>query len=732
MLRKNKKILNAAKYFILLFLFFGFSANSQKIKEEFKTVLEFKDTRSAGKNNELIKKLNSENIDISILSAWALSNITDTTLINVLGEALLSSTGKINNDYKTILLPGMLAFALGQYNSAEANNYLIKAFDKVNSADKNSDKSLLIDLINNISIAGGEEDFNHIMRGISNNDKYNSVIAMAIARFGIRKINNEDGLRKLSELFKLSSDSALLKNISYAFFRSGNKKLLEPYKDILLKLIESNDPFTETRMWSYAALGKLQDTAITDKLLYEMDIENDWRVKVNIAIALGSTLPEISSPLTDKIITALTQHAMQDNSAHVSIVCLQSIGKLFAGKDVNSNAAQKIKQSLLQILSPQSNLPWQVKAEALKTYGKIFKDEAKSDLVSFFISTDNYDLKSAAVGAFSFMDDPLVYKELRQMISDDVMKYNELHPNKDGSMIGSNDLAKLYRAFVGTLTELDDKMDKDNRNTIRLILTEFSSSKDAPLTDICLSNLQDSIYLEYRNETCGIMTFDYPGFVLPKDKDIMLMFIEAWGNMKFKEAEELLKKNLTNSDYDIVKASADALFKITGKNYSDKITAPKYRTDFDWEFIDKLGDKKYAELKTNRGIITIELKYKVAPFTVQNFVKLSQKGFYNNTVFHRVVPNFVIQGGDPTGTGYGGPGYSIRSEFSPLPFDEYTVGMASSGKDTEGSQFFITHSPQPHLDGKYTVFGKVIDGKDVVDKIQIGDYIEAITFSAEK
>ncbi len=95
------------------------------------------------------------------------------------------------------------------------------------------------------------------------------------------------------------------------------------------------------------------------------------------------------------------------------------------------------------------------------------------------------------------------------------------------------------------------------------------------------------------------------------------------------------------------------------------------------------------------------------------------------------MPNFVIQGGDPAGTGYGGPGYSIRTETGLMDFDAYTIGMASSGKDTEGSQFFITHSPQPHLDGKYTVFGVVIDGRDVVDKIQIGDVIETITFGGK-
>jgi cyclophilin family peptidyl-prolyl cis-trans isomerase len=210
------------------------------------------------------------------------------------------------------------------------------------------------------------------------------------------------------------------------------------------------------------------------------------------------------------------------------------------------------------------------------------------------------------------------------------------------------------------------------------------------------------------------------------------MYIQAWSGMKYEGAKDLLLKNLSHSDYDIAKASADALKNIFGGEYESQITAPAYRTDFDWEFIEKLREKKFAEIKTSMGSIKIELFPEIAPFTVQNFVKLGEGGYYNNTIFHRVVPNFVIQGGDQTGTGYGGPGYSIRSELSPLKYDSYTVGMASSGKDTEGSQFFITHSPQPHLDGRYTLFGKVIDGYETIDKIQIGDKIESISFSAGK
>ncbi|MBK9331293.1 MAG: peptidylprolyl isomerase [Ignavibacteria bacterium] len=136
-----------------------------------------------------------------------------------------------------------------------------------------------------------------------------------------------------------------------------------------------------------------------------------------------------------------------------------------------------------------------------------------------------------------------------------------------------------------------------------------------------------------------------------------------------------------------------------------------------------MNKKKNIVIKTSKGDIRIELFPDAAPMTVLNFLKLSERNFYDGTIFHRVVSNFVIQGGDPTGTGYGGPGYSIRSEFSPLEYETGYVGMASSGKDTEGSQFFITHSATPHLDGKYTIFGKVTDGMQTVDKIMVGDMI---------
>jgi cyclophilin family peptidyl-prolyl cis-trans isomerase/HEAT repeat protein len=134
----------------------------------------------------------------------------------------------------------------------------------------------------------------------------------------------------------------------------------------------------------------------------------------------------------------------------------------------------------------------------------------------------------------------------------------------------------------------------------------------------------------------------------------------------------------------------------------------------------------HAFIETARGTIEFELAVLDAPQTARNFMALAGKGFFNGLPIHRVVPNFVVQGGDPRGDGEGGPGYTIRDELNERPYLRGTVGMALDWRDTGGSQFFITHSPQPHLDARYTVFGHVVNGMDVVDRIQQGDVIQRV------
>ncbi|WP_321419908.1 peptidylprolyl isomerase [uncultured Methanomethylovorans sp.] len=142
---------------------------------------------------------------------------------------------------------------------------------------------------------------------------------------------------------------------------------------------------------------------------------------------------------------------------------------------------------------------------------------------------------------------------------------------------------------------------------------------------------------------------------------------------------------------------------------------------------------KKAIIETEKGNIVLELFEKDAPKTVANFEKLIKQGFYDGLTFHRVIPNFVIQGGCPKGNGTGGPGYTIKCETkgNPRKHGKGAISMAHAGKDTGGSQFFITHSPQPHLDGVHTVFGQVIEGMEVVNKIKPKDVMKKVTIIEE-
>ncbi len=164
---------------------------------------------------------------------------------------------------------------------------------------------------------------------------------------------------------------------------------------------------------------------------------------------------------------------------------------------------------------------------------------------------------------------------------------------------------------------------------------------------------------------------------------------------------------------------------LTGETVDTGFSPPSYRAT-DWELIYSLSDKPKAVIVTPKGNITLELFPHESPNTVSNFVHLAKDGFYDGLFFHRVVPNFVIQGGCPRGDGWGNSDHPVRSELGYLRYGTGFAGMASAGKDTESCQWFITHSPTPHLDGRYTIFARVIQGMDVVQAIEVGDEIQTI------
>lgn len=210
--------------------------------------------------------------------------------------------------------------------------------------------------------------------------------------------------------------------------------------------------------------------------------------------------------------------------------------------------------------------------------------------------------------------------------------------------------------------------------------------------------------------------------------DAALSILDALGKQKTDTANDQLKAALKSAD-PLVRRRAAALLKANNQgDFSAEVGSVQTRnTDADYtRALARIGKTVQAVVTTSKGSFTIELLPADAPLTVDNFVKLAQKDYFRNITIHRVVPNFVIQDGDPRGDGNGGPGYQIRCEINQVLYDRAAVGMALSGKDTGGSQWFVTHSPQPHLDGGYTVFGRVVAGMDVVDRIVRGDIVQSI------
>jgi len=222
-----------------------------------------------------------------------------------------------------------------------------------------------------------------------------------------------------------------------------------------------------------------------------------------------------------------------------------------------------------------------------------------------------------------------------------------------------------------------------------------------------------------------------------KDKelnDAALAVLDSLGKLKSSKANDAIKTALDSHDH-LIRRKAVALLRENGAgDFSSRIGIVQTRnTAADYErAINRIGQQIDAVVTTDKGSFTIRLLPEDAPLTVDNFIQLAKRGYFNGITVHRVVPNFVIQDGDPRGDGNGGPGYQIRCEINEVPYERGAVGMALSGKDTGGSQWFVTHSPQPHLDGGYTVFGNVIAGMDVVDTIVRGDVIRSISITESR
>lgn len=695
------------KIFSAIIILFGITANlySQTYSNDELKILKLQDRRTTGENNELSGFLSSPDLKTVKKALVALANISDTTTVSIISDVLRN-----NSDTE---IRKTAAYALGQISCSSSLNSLI-TYLKSNPEDE-----IYPDIIEAIGYQGGAEDILFVIEKNYKSDKSKSALALCIARSARRNIKFQKAVDYLCQLYA-NKDGETERLISYAFNNYRNSDLLTTAVETIRYLTKSEN--YETRMWAFNALGYAGNTEDLKYSIESYHRETEWQVKVNILNSIVNYLKNSSNKVDYNFLSGFLTEQFVNNNIHLITTAINVTGIVFSNEEADKESVSKTSEALKNTFFVQDYPNKKVKGEAYLAYASLVKDNSKNFLINEYKRSD-YDLKPFIIRGFGKFNNGSVFNEILAIIKEDVQTYNRAHNITSGEMISDNTLRELYRAFIDMMSSLKEKITiEDEKVYARLIFLEFSGSKDAAIVDACFESLNSEMFSIYRDEFIKVMEVDFNDFKYPEDKEVMILFLKQFIKLKASNSFDVFSKAAKTEDYEIRKICSDAYKTLFGKPFEYEIK-PRY---INIEQIPEATKNSYAILETNKGNIKIKLLPEYAPFTVLNFTKLSKDGFYNNTVFHRVVSNFVIQGGDPRGTGWGGPSYTIRTEIAYIHYERGMVGMASDGKDTEGSQFFITHSPFYHLDNRYTIFAQVVKGMEVVDNVFIGDTLKRV------
>jgi cyclophilin family peptidyl-prolyl cis-trans isomerase/HEAT repeat protein len=382
---------------------------------------------------------------------------------------------------------------------------------------------------------------------------------------------------------------------------------------------------------------------------------------------------------------------------------------------------------ILAVLSADKTDP-NVALDAVSALGTL-KSEAALPYIQDFVTDDWPTMRAAAIRASAAIDPGGFPTLLSGMEPDPHWIVRSAIAETLGSMPASFAVARL-RAM------LDDA----DRRVVPAVLDSLTKLKAPGIEEILLAQIKaaDIGIRSSAARNLGIvrpaggppaLRDAYRAWQADQGTDAREAALVALARYGVTEAGDTVKAALADSDWSI-RLRAAALMRTLDPAADATMTIRPVPGDpiapYDSPELASPTYSPHAFIEMAKGTIEIELTVLDAPQTAQNFITLARKGYFNGLQIHRVVPNFVVQDGDPRGDGSGGPGYSIRDELNDRPFVRGTVGMALSGPDTGGSQFFIAHSPQPHLDAKYTVFGHVVNGMDVVDRLQQLDVIQRV------
>ena len=530
----------------------------------------------------------------------------------------------------------------------------------------------------------------------------NPALALSLARYGMRGIIDSAATNWLTEHLR-AEDPWTRRNAAYALGRvdalaAGRADTIRAVLDDLA----SDDP---AAMHLLRALGTAGDSTdgsrVADWLRTAPRPQGgssrraapDWRTRVEAARALA----DLSAAGTSR---AALVSALDDDHPLVARTAAETL----AGLDWSS-----VRSSAIGAWLDAHPDQWRVTAPLLRglarngTSGRVLRTVARW-------RTDRPTVAyAAALPALAPIDVPRADTLLKTALRSDDMR--------------------VAAAAVQAVTARWERTRPDDAETVFRRLTTAVRQGDPALLYHGAPALADSVFAPMG--AADTLAATYRTLTTPDDLEGMTAVLEALGTLGDPPAEPVLRNALDHPYPTVRQAAAQGLSTATDTSVTAAPRPLPETPSLDWEYLQELGPHPRLVLETNRGTVTIKLDAEQAPQTVQAMTRFARGDRYDGVPVHRVVPNFVVQGGDfARQDGFGGPGVFLRTEATRIGHRRGTVGMASAGTDTEGSQFFIPHSMQPHLDGDYTAFGRVTDGMDVVDRLRAFDRIESARVEA--
>jgi cyclophilin family peptidyl-prolyl cis-trans isomerase/HEAT repeat protein len=579
-------------------------------------------------------------------------------------------------------------FALGQSADSTA------AWELWQDYEQERDPAVRRLILEALGKIGGPDDLGRLA-GLRVGGEEEAALALAIGRFAIRGIHDPAALERLLDDLD-DRDPLVRRNAAYYFGRSARTGAWAPRADLVRARLDGLDRDDEASGFLIQGLGRLAEEGDTERIIDRLHTSSDWRIRVLAARALAG---RAGSSAQAALLEALDDEQAVpggNGSVHVAVAAAEGLAGI----------GQPDEMLVARVRSWIEAHPdaWQTSAALLP----ILIRGGESGFVESWLEGHREEpgARTRAVAALGQVPGPAGLERLRALaVSVDVATAAAALDALAGRWRRERrrpaaDPAPYARVFIGALGRPDRG----------IVLSAAGALADSAFRPLGAADALIRCYRRLRS---------------PDDVEAMTAVLAALGRLGDRGALPLLQRVAGDPNPVLQAAARGAVERLTGSAAAPAPAGqPEPTPPVNWTRLAAWGDHPCLVLVTRRGNITVELDPLEAPQTVDTILRLAVEGRYDGVPFHRVVPNFVIQGGDfERGDGLGGPGFAIRSEFTRIPFERGVIGMASAGKDTESSQYFITHSPQPHLDGRYTAFGRVVEGLEAVDTIREGDRV---------